>query len=672
LAKSFLGVALVAALWGTGVAHAQKLEVEALSRMPEVTGVSMSKEGDFLVAIVADPTNTDRRAIATWNIANVDGTKPLAAGEITPGNDKMSFVGASALKAGKIITVASQPWTGSLNGCGEGNSTGATKTWRYKTFLTTPAIEDFDDVFAGGRSVGVNELTEHCFELAGDPDFIDLPLDPENLIVARTDITSGEATFSKVNLKTGRSTFLFSDDGDFSIGLLDPRDGKILTKGKIEPQGNDEYHAETYILNRETGRFDLEAPLTSDFRNRNQMDVAAYDEETGKYFIVTDKFSDRAAIYLYDAKTDKFDDEPLFAHQDFDAGGVILGRNKSDFGQILGFTYLGGGVETYWVDPSLKSIQDGLKNSFKDQDVRIIDYTDDRNKVLFSTESAEKPPHYYLLLNKSKLLGVGGERPWIKPGSVGKQSLVYYTARDGMKIPGILTMPAGWKQGDPAPPAIVHPHGGPWARDFTGWDFSGWIQLLSSRGYAVLQPQYRGSQGFGHNLWLAGDAQWGLKMQDDKDDGAKWMVEQGFAAKDRIAIFGYSYGGFAAFAAAVRPDGPFKCAIAGAGVSNLTRIGNNWSANRQQRAYQGRTVKGMDPQQNVGKLSMPILIFHGDRDVRVPLYHATDFYNAVKNTGKAKLMILKDMGHQGDKWTADNTRDALNAIESFLANECKL
>ena len=260
----------------------------------------------------------------------------------------------------------------------------------------------------------------------------------------------------------------------------------------------------------------------------------------------------------------------------------------------------------------------------------------------------------------------------IKPGSVGEQSLVYYDARDGMKIPGILTMPAGWKKGDPPPPAIVHPHGGPWARDFMGWDFSGWVQLLSSRGYAVLQPQYRGSTGFGHNLWVAGDAQWGLKMQDDKDDGANWMVQQGYAAKDRIAIFGYSYGGFAAFAASVRPGGPFKCAIAGAGVANLTRIGNNWSENRQQRAFQGRTVKGMDPQQNTSKLAMPILIFHGDRDVRVPLYHSTDFHNAVKNTGKSKLVVLKDMGHQGDKWTADNTRDALNEIEKFLVNDCKL
>ena len=127
-----------------------------------------------------------------------------------------------------------------------------------------------------------------------------------------------------------------------------------------------------------------------------------------------------------------------------------------------------------------------------------------------------------------------------------------------------------------------------------------------------------------------------------------------------------------AFAASVRPNGPFKCAIAGAGVSNLQRTANNWGENREQRAFQGRTVKGMDPIQNTDKLAMPLLIFHGDHDVRVPLYNSTDFYNAVKSTGKAKLVILKDMGHQMDKWTAQNERDSLGAIQDFLVNDCKL
>src|SRR5262249_4494951 len=146
---------------------------------------------------------------------------------------------------------------------------------------------------------------------------IDLPLDPDNVIVGRVDPTTFVANYSKVNLKTGKSDFMFRDVGDLAIGLIDPRDGKVRTKNKIDPTGNLQYNAETYILNPDTDKFDLETPLTVDFKNRNQMDIVGFDEETGKYYIVTDKFSDHAAVYMYDARTDKMDAEPVFAHKDF-------------------------------------------------------------------------------------------------------------------------------------------------------------------------------------------------------------------------------------------------------------------------------------------------------------------------------------------------------------------
>src|SRR5690606_21278656 len=147
----------------------------------------------------------------------------------------------------------------------------------------------------------------------------------------------------------------------------------------------------------------------------------------------------------------------------------------------------------------------------------------------------------------------------------------------------ILDLPAGWKPADGPLPAIIHPHGGPWARDHGGWAVSRWVPFLTARGYALLRPRYRGSAGLGRKLGLAGAAALGQKMQDDKDDGAAWLVKEGSADPDRIAIFGYSYGGFAAAAAAVRPDSPYQCAISGAPVTDLARIGRAWSDNFVQR-----------------------------------------------------------------------------------------
>jgi hypothetical protein len=122
------------------------------------------------------------RALATWNISGVDGTKPLAVTSVTPGNSKMGFIQASALKAGKVIAIASQAWTGNLNGCGEGKVTGATKTYLYKFYLTDNEIQKFDDPFSGGRAVGVSDETQRCLEIGSSPGIIDLPLDPENVI----------------------------------------------------------------------------------------------------------------------------------------------------------------------------------------------------------------------------------------------------------------------------------------------------------------------------------------------------------------------------------------------------------------------------------------------------------------------------------------------------------
>ncbi|MEL6693437.1 MAG: prolyl oligopeptidase family serine peptidase, partial [Pseudomonadota bacterium] len=292
-------------------------------------------------------------------------------------------------------------------------------------------------------------------------------------------------------------------------------------------------------------------------------------------------------------------------------------------------------------------------------------------KILFEVSSSTTPPVYYLLKDKTVTLPIGAERPWFDSENLSETQLISYPARDGLEVPGLLTLPPNWSDGDDPVAAIVLPHGGPWARDVIGWDASGWPQFLASRGYAVLQPQYRGSTGWGHELWLAGDAQWGLAMQDDKDDAAAWLVENGIADPTRIAIFGYSYGGFAAMAATVRENGPFKCAIAGAGVSNLGRIGSNWSDDRIQRAFQGRTVKGMDPIKNASKANIPILIYHGDRDVRVPLFHATDFYNAIKKHTDAELLVIEDMKHSLPWWPEHHVQ-SLSAIEHFLRNDCQL
>ena len=513
---------------------------------------------------------------------------------------------------------------------------------------------------------------ERCFELSGDATIASpLPLSDTDVLIARTDKSKLINEFYRVNLETGTERLVYRETQSENALYWSARDGQLLAKAKIRSTGNATYDFETWLKEPSGSNFERHDALTVETTDRRTMDIVGHDEQTGQFYVVTDKFSDKAALYFYDPKSKTFSNEPLFAHPDFNVANIRLDDRPGTFNQLSAVIYLGAEATVYYVDPDFRAIHDGLETAFPNMQIQLIDYTDDLSKILFSVSSSTTPPKYFLLKDKQITVPMGEQRPWFDASALRETELVYYKARDGLSVPGLLTLPATWEEGSDPLPAIVLPHGGPWARDVKGWDASGWPQFLASRGYAVLQPQYRGSTGWGHELWTAGDAQWGLAMQDDKDDGAAWLVEQGISDEDRIAIFGYSYGGFAAMAAVVRENGPFKCAIAGAGVSNLTRLGNNWSDNRIQRAYQGRTVKGMDPMRNVGKANIPILIYHGDRDVRVPLYHARDFYRAIKDETRAELLVVEDMKHSLP-WWPEHHEITLNAIERFLADDCQL
>ncbi|MFZ5658004.1 MAG: alpha/beta hydrolase family protein [Pseudomonadota bacterium] len=652
----------------TGQAAARTpIPIAAFAKVPEVQSVSMSADGRNLVAIIAAPGSNNREtAIATWDLAD------LSAGPtITPSGERMKFIGASALKANRVLAFARQEWTGALAGCGEGKSTGSTQTFVTKSYLTDTSLKEFSEAFADKtRRVGVGEDIQRCLEIAGTASLVStLPLDPENVIIRQVNELTLGGSYHLYNLKTGETRLLFKETGRSSPGLFDPRTGKVLTRTELEPIGANEFEQRILILDEATGQFESHEKLATKLSERHSVDIAGRDEATGKYYVLTDLFSDQVQAWMYDPKARKFDAEPLVAHPEFSIDGLVFGSRPSDFNQVLGFTIAGAEPTVVYVDPGMKALHDGLKKAFPGQNVSISGYNDDRSRVLFSTSSARHAPTYRLLVDRKQVVDIGSQRPWINPSDIGEQRWITYTARDGRKIPAILDLPAGWTPQQGRLPAIVHPHGGPWARDFGGWDGSGWVPFLTSRGYAVIRPQYRGSSGLGRDLWRAGDAQWGLSMQDDKDDAAAWLVKEGIAAQDRIAIFGYSYGGFAAAAATVRPNGPYQCAISGAPVTDLGRLGSSWSTSRLQRILQGRTVTGMDPIRNADKASIPVLLYVGDRDVRTPSFHAKSFYEAVRGRVPAKFELIPNMPHSMP-WYPSHHERTLALIENFLAKEC--
>ena len=194
----------------------------------------------------------------------------------------------------------------------------------------------------------------------------------------------------------------------------------------------------------------------------------------------------------------------------------------------------------------------------------IVDQSRDLSRALIGVENADSPRVYFLVdLGKGTADTVGESYPELEKVGLGKRESMTYAARDGLEIPAYLTLPPGREAKNL--PLVVFPHGGPWSRDEAGFDW--WAQFLTTRGYAVLQPQFRGSVGFGGDLRRAGTRAWGQAMQDDLLDGVDELVKRGIVDAKKVCIVGASYGGYAALAGVALTPDRFACAVSVNGVS---------------------------------------------------------------------------------------------------------
>jgi dipeptidyl aminopeptidase/acylaminoacyl peptidase len=247
-----------------------------------------------------------------------------------------------------------------------------------------------------------------------------------------------------------------------------------------------------------------------------------------------------------------------------------------------------------------------------------------------------------------------------------------YKARDGLDIPAFVTQPHGVEP--KLLPLVVMPHGGPFARD--EWSYDPWAQFLANRGYVVLQPNFRGSTGYGRSFVEKGVGQWGRTMQDDLDDGVKWLVEQGKVDPKRVCIMGASYGGYAAMWAAARNPDIYRCAISFAGISDLAAMirydRKAFSAARYHRAWrekvQGEKSFDLDtvsPLYTASQISIPLLIAHGDKDENVPVSQSKKLHEALKKANKPhEFIVFEGEGH--GLQSPENAVGFLKRVEDFL------
>jgi dipeptidyl aminopeptidase/acylaminoacyl peptidase len=401
--------------------------------------------------------------------------------------------------------------------------------------------------------------------------------------------------------------------------------------------------------------------------------IGFYDDKN--LLVKTRKNGDKSALYLMELATGKLDPNPLVAMADFDFNGSMVYSKK----RLAGLHYLADARSSAWFDPALKAAQAEVDKQLGGLVNIITPPTQPESDWLLVASYSDRQPLFYSLFNSKthEVKGLGGTHPAINSSEMGRQDIVKYHARDGLEIPAWLTLPA---KGGKKLPMVVLVHGGPFARG-NEWGWNADSQFLASRGYAVLEPEFRGSTGFGFKLFAAGMKQRGLKMQDDVADGVKWAVEKGIADPARICIMGGSHGGYSTLMGLVNDPDLYRCGVAYAAVADIPLQYSSAMAvlsdvPSDYRAYGLPVLVGdlekdaaqfvaTSPLKQASRIKRPLLLAHGSDDRRVPIPHFNKMRSALQDA-KADAEFVEYVG-EGHGWSTLKTRlDFWGRVEKFL------
>lgn len=508
-----------------------------------------------------------------------------------------------------------------------------------------------------------------------------VPGSDDEIVVISNERVADSPDLIRLNTRDGKRTMLTDKNpGQVSHYTLD---GKLVPRAAMS---NDRMSLERTFWYRDDA--------ISPWRKIRSFGFAAphfeplgFDPKGTLYIASNLETGDKLAIHKFDSTTGA-PGERVARHPDVDLGLVEDPRNPGppisplvfddDSGELVGIRIAGDKPETVWLDEKRARLQSTIDRALPAGSINTVRPLPG-NKAFVASRSGSDPGTYYLYdEDKRALREVARPRAWIKPEEMGSVKVLRYKARDGLEIPSYLTLPAG--KAPKSLPLVVWVHGGPWARDDYGWDPD--AQFFASRGYAVLQPNYRGSTGFGRRHFNASFKQLGQSMQDDVTDGVRALIADGTVDPARVCIGGASYGGYATMMGLVREPSMFKCGIDVVGVVDLKwwiEIGytdfNLGDANAAT-AYLTRTVgdpmadaammEANSPRLHADKVRAPVLIVHGGGDMRVPVAHGEAMRDALKAKGKeVEWLVFPDEGHGFMK--ESSRAEYYRRMDAFLA-----
>lgn len=486
-----------------------------------------------------------------------------------------------------------------------------------------------------------------------------LPNDSEHIQVQAYDLKH-HAYLHRINVYTGEKEDLYDGkecDVDFWIAN---RSGKVLLARK-----NDDDKYSYYRVDGESGNL---KPFDMGFDGHTfNLD---YDGRTflGKrVHLVGFSYDDSHMYVLENITTGRFRLVELDLNNQ--SHKVILEDDVYDVGtpenlpriffdpvkkSLAGVRYEAEKPKTVWFDKDLIHRQAELDKRYPNEINLIMNWSDDKQRLLVYSSSEKtkgKILIYDVAANKAAIQAFFSRD--IKPSQVGETKIVHYPARDGYKIEAYLTLPPGREPKNL--PTVVLPHGGPFWRENFGFD--PYVQYFASRGYAVLSPNYRGSIGYGREHLMAGKSALDNLMIDDIVDGAKWLIEQGTSDREKMHIFGFSYGGYAALMSVIRYPGLFASAASYGAPMDLYQQMKKYKKEKEYFAYEfwaemvagsntkKKHLRSISPIDRVAEITVPVLVAHGKEDPVVSVEQVEDFEKEAKNNKNVSVIFMKDEKH---------------------------
>ncbi|MCC6925416.1 S9 family peptidase [Novosphingobium sp.] len=487
---------------------------------------------------------------------------------------------------------------------------------------------------------------------------------PNILMAAQNSVYIGEDFWPevwRVNIATGKRSSVLKGRTDVMDWFADS-DGNIRTGVSY-----DDDHRKFKLFYRDPGAGSFKAVDTADARQQEALTQPfLFIPGTTHAMTLQDNDQGLTAIYETDLLTQQNVRTVYSAPAGSEVDNVWIARDGKT---LLGASYSGATSGTMWLDPALAEVQSAIDKSVPDRRVRIVSMSDDRTRLLIIIDRADTPGAlYYFDITSGKMQRIAVQNDKLGTKPLNPAKLIRYKARDGLEIEAVLTLPRD--RPAKALPIVMLPHGGPWAQDTLDYDY--WAQFIASRGYAVLQPNFRGSTGYGTPFMRKGEGQLGLAMQDDISDGLAWAAKEGIADPKRACIVGASYGGYAAMWGIAKDPDLYRCAVSIAGVANLRREVNDFGSAIMGGKYRDDWKRmtpdfaTVSPINAISRIKAPLLLIHGKKDITVDYVQSESMFNKMRGAGKTVELVPMPLADHHFTREADRIL-LLSSIETFLA-----